>query len=85
LLSNGSFPPTIGTTSGSLGAIIQNFKSISTRKINLARDMLGSPSWQRDYYERIVRNEVELGQFRRYIQENQYEVDLWMLLSRNDL
>jgi putative transposase len=60
----------IGTTPGSLGAIIQNFKSVSTRKINQARDMVGVPVWQRDYYERIVRNEVELAQFRQYIREN---------------
>lgn len=60
----------IGTTPGSLGAIIQNFKSVSTRRINQVRDMPGVPVWQRDYYERIVRDEVELTQFRRYIQEN---------------
>jgi putative transposase len=60
----------IGTTPGSLGAIIQNFKSVSTRKINRARDVLGVPVWQRDYYERVVRDEVELAQFRQYIQQN---------------
>jgi REP element-mobilizing transposase RayT len=60
----------IGTTPGSLGAIIQNFKSVSTRRINQARDMPGVPVWQRDYYECIVRSEVELNQFRRYIRKN---------------
>jgi putative transposase len=60
----------IGTSPGSLGAIIQNFKSVSTRKINQARDMAGVPVWQRDYYERVVRDEVELAQFRQYIREN---------------
>jgi putative transposase len=60
----------IGTTPGSLGAIIQNFKSISTRKINQTRGMAGVPVWQRDYYERVVRDEVELAQFRLYILEN---------------
>jgi putative transposase len=60
----------IGTTPGSLGAILQNFKSVSTRKINQARDMAGVPVWQRDYYERVVRNEVELAQFHQYIREN---------------
>lgn len=60
----------IGTATGSLGAIIQNFKSVSTRKINQARVMAGVPVWQRNYYERVVRDEVELAQFRQYIREN---------------
>jgi REP element-mobilizing transposase RayT len=28
------------------------------------------PLWQRNYYERIVRNEEELNRIRKYIQEN---------------
>ena len=36
-----------GTQPGSLSAIVQNFKSISTRKMNAARGMLGAPVWQR--------------------------------------
>ena len=59
-----------GTKPGSLGAIIQNFKSISTRKINQVRKASGLPLWQRNYYERIVRNEEELNRIRKYIQEN---------------
>ena len=59
-----------GTISGSCAAIIQNFKSISTRKINKIRENPGCPVWQRDYYERIIRNETELGKAREYIVNN---------------
>jgi hypothetical protein len=59
-----------GTQSGSLGAIIQNFKSVSTREINRIRATPGIPLWQRNYYEHIIRNEDELTRARRYIEEN---------------
>jgi REP element-mobilizing transposase RayT len=60
----------IGTQSGSLGAIIQNFKSISTRKINQALHTPGAPVWQRNYFEHIIRDEAELGRIRQYIRDN---------------
>jgi len=34
--------------------------------------MPGAPIWQRDFYEPIVRNDVELDQIRRYIQDNPF-------------
>jgi REP element-mobilizing transposase RayT len=38
-----------GTQSGSLGAMVQNFKAVSTRRINIARHTPGAPFWQRNY------------------------------------
>lgn len=67
--SDSSLHP-IGTTHGSLGAILQNFKSVSTRKINQIQGTPGVPIWQRNYYERIIRDEEEWGRIRLYIQEN---------------
>jgi len=55
---------------GSLGAIARSFKSASARRINEARDAPGSPVWQRNYYERVIRNEVELAYARQYIIDN---------------
>lgn len=57
--------PLQGTKSGSLGAIVQNFKSVTTRRINQMRGMLGTPFWQRNYYEHIIRNEDEWNEIRR--------------------
>jgi REP element-mobilizing transposase RayT len=59
-----------GTQSGSLAAIVQNFKSVSTRKINAMRGMAGVPVWQRNYYEHIVRNAADLHRIREYIANN---------------
>ena len=59
-----------GTQPGSLSAIMQNFKSISTRRMNAARGAPGTPVWLRNYYEHVVRNEQELTAFREYILAN---------------
>jgi putative transposase len=60
----------IGTKPGSLGAILHNYKSMTTRKINQMRGTPRQPIWQRNYYKRIIRDEIELGRIRLYIQEN---------------
>jgi len=72
--------PPKGTVAGSLNAIIQNFKSISTRKINQALDTPGNKIWQRDYYEHIIRNESELNAIRKYILGNPLR---WQLDQEN--
>jgi putative transposase len=66
-----------GTQRGSLGAIVQNFKSVSTRKINVLRDNHGCSVWQRDYYDRVIRSEKELANIRQYIADNpqKWEMD----------
>jgi putative transposase len=64
-----TFPPK-GTTSGSLGAIIQNFKSTSTRRVNRIDKAKGRIVWQRNYYERIIRDEYALKNIQNYIHNN---------------
>jgi putative transposase len=49
---------------------MQNFKSISTRKVNQARVASGIPMWQRNYYERIIRDEAALNRVRQYVADN---------------
>jgi len=63
------FAPT-GTLSGSLGAVIQNFKSVTTRKIHQLDGYHGMRVWQRNYYEHIIRIERELNTIRKYIIDN---------------
>lgn len=62
-------PPT-GPDAGSIGAIIGQFKSIVTKRINALRATPGAPVWQRNYYEHIIRDERALTAIRRYIAEN---------------
>jgi REP element-mobilizing transposase RayT len=59
-----------GTGANSLGAIIQNFKSISTRKINQVQGTPGGRVWQRNYYEHVVRDDADLERIRQYIDDN---------------
>jgi hypothetical protein len=58
------------TTPGSVGAMIQNFKSISAQQINRRCQPNTIKIWQRNYYEHIVRNEESLQRLRQYIQNN---------------
>ena len=56
--------------SGSLGAIVGNYKSVSTRRINRVRGTPGIRFWQRNYWEHIIRDERSLNRIREYIQNN---------------
>ncbi len=65
-----------GTQRGSLGAVIQNFKSVTTRRIHQARLVTGLPIWQRNYYEHVIRDDRDLLRVRRYIADNPLAWDL---------
>ncbi|MBI4165468.1 MAG: transposase [Acidobacteria bacterium] len=53
-----------------LSEIIRAFKSFSARAINSARSIPRARFWQRNYYEHIVRNQVELEKIREYVRLN---------------
>jgi len=63
-----------------LSGIIQRFKTFSTKKVNESLDEKEKFYWQKSFYERIIRNERELYQIRKYIQLNplkwEFENDL---------
>lgn len=59
-----------GTAAGSLAAIVQNLKSVTTRRINAVRRTPRAIVWQRGYYEHVIRNDDELAQTREYIVDN---------------
>jgi REP element-mobilizing transposase RayT len=63
--------------SQTLGAIMRGFKSATTKRINLLRVAPGAPVWQRNYYEHIIRNDVDLHRIRTYITNNplQWAID----------
>lgn len=58
------------TQGHSISEIIRGFKTFSARQINQIRHIKGVPVWQRNYYDRIIRNEASLQQIRQYIQNN---------------
>jgi len=59
-----------GTVPGSIGAIIQNFKSITSRKINKLSGKSEEPIWQRNYYEHVIRDEIDYQAIHDYILSN---------------
>jgi len=59
-----------GTVPGSLPAIVQNFKAVSSRRINQMRGTPGRRVWQEDYFEHIVRGADDMARIRRYIAAN---------------
>ncbi len=59
-----------GPKSGSIGAIIGQFKPKTVITINELRDTPSAPVWQRNYYEHVIRNESSLNSIRSYIQSN---------------
>jgi len=56
--------------SPTLGSIIRVFKSISAIDANKIIGRSGASLWQRNYYERIIRNDYELYNIREYIKNN---------------
>lgn len=72
-----SSPGRAGPTPKSLGALVAGFKSAATQRVNAMRSTPGRTIWQRNYHERIVRDDNELNRIREYIVRNpaQWEMD----------
>jgi putative transposase len=72
----GSEPAPTRSSHG-LPEIVRQFKTFSARRINELRGTPGTPVWQRNYYEHIIRDEFSLSRIRQYIAENpaRWDVD----------
>jgi putative transposase len=53
-----------------VGDIICAFKSITTKACNSVDSVQGRRIWQRDYFERVIRNTQEMEGYRKYIGNN---------------
>ena len=71
-----------GPRSGSIGAIMAQFKSIVTKHITTCHNSRACSVWQRNYYERVIRNENELSRAREYIINNPLK---WAMDNENPL
>ncbi len=54
----------------SLSSVIGSYKSAVTKRINDIRNTRGQPIWQRNYHERIIRDDAALQNMRQYIANN---------------
>ena len=50
--------------------MIAGFKSAVTKRINAIRNTPGISVWQRNYYEHIIRNEMDYHRIAEYITDN---------------
>lgn len=55
---------------GSLPTMVRAFKSAVTKRINEIRQTPGAAVWQRNYYERVIRNEAAYNRIANYIATN---------------
>lgn len=53
-----------------LSEVIRAFKSFSAKRINALRKTTGDPFWQKNYYERVIRNDREWNAIAWYILKN---------------
>lgn len=54
----------------SRASFIAGFKSATTKRINTVRDAAGTPIWQSNYYDHIIRDKRSLQHMRHYIKNN---------------
>jgi putative transposase len=76
-----------GTKDGSLGRIVQRLKTFTTQRyIRGVHDLSWPPFekrlWQRNYFERVIRDEHGLQNARRYVLENPLKWHLDVMNSR---
>lgn len=53
-----------------LPEIVRQFKTFSARRINALRGTKGTPVWQRNYYEHVIRGDTDYRECAEYIQNN---------------
>jgi REP element-mobilizing transposase RayT len=53
-----------------LGRVVGAFKTVVAQSINARRGTIGRRVWQRNYFERVVRDDDELERVREYIRNN---------------
>ncbi len=68
--AGGKTVPATSLNSGSLGAVVGQFKSAVTKRSRSLSNAPPNTIWQRNYYEHIIRDETTLNQIRKYIVEN---------------
>jgi REP element-mobilizing transposase RayT len=53
-----------------LQEIVRQFKTFSAKRINAIRNLPGTPVWQRNYYEHVIRDEDDCDRIIEYISTN---------------
>lgn len=56
--------------------IIWKFKMQTSKQFNILKNVWWSNLWQSNYYDRVIRNEIELNKIRQYILDNPLKRDI---------
>ncbi len=75
-----SSDPLEGKCSKSLAQVLQTFKTYTAAEINRLRGTPGQTVWQRNYFERVIRDEKEYRRFSSYALTNPAR---WMAKKEN--
>ena len=65
-----------GFKNHSLSEMIRGFKTFSSKEINQVMKNEEKFQWQKSFYDRIIRNEKELYEIRKYIVQNPFKWDI---------
>jgi putative transposase len=68
--------------SHNVGAMVRGFKGAASRRINVIRNTPGSPVWQRNYYEHVIRNDADYNRIAEYVANNPQR---WLEVSLHPL
>jgi REP-associated tyrosine transposase len=68
--ATGRSPLQSGPTRRSVGAFVGGFKSAVTKRLGALSGSPGTPVWQRNYFEHVIRNDESLNRIRQYIFDN---------------
>jgi len=49
---------------------VAGFKASVTKRVNASRGLLGTPVWQRNYFDHVIGSEDSLNRIRQYILDN---------------
>ena len=60
----------------SLSEIVRGFKTFSSKELNQVIRNETKFQWQKSFYDRIIRNEKELDEIRKYIKQNPLKWDI---------
>lgn len=84
--------PTRNTGTLSLGDIVHRFKTMTTKRYADGVKQSGWPTfpgklWQQNYWEHIIRNQMELNRIRKYVHDNptQWDLDRMNLQKRRSV
>lgn len=63
-------PSNDGTPNRTLSSLVAGFKAATTRRANAILGTSHRPLWQRNYYERVIRDDAELSRISEYVRDN---------------